>query len=532
MAGIDPEWATGPRSQTKYDLYHFIGNVGELVGASKKTPLFKSFMVTVADVFTKLLPGEMERVVHHCREAGMSWDEISALRRRYFRRMCRRHRPEPEQLLREFHDVYECFRDLDDPDQPGRKFFVNDHRRLFLKLCRYIQLGFLSDVPGMNMHVFVRRLSTGFEVFRSLASTSHLEGMHAHQNAVVAERGRHASLRYNVALLRVSDWRWNTNALAAAGAVPRVGHFHLWERDALCDIVAGTPLARLDIPCLRGWTRLDTSRPPVIPRDIIFAGKDCWSPVPGGSGGVPSHSGVQDVALQGRRHSATSTTEWLEKVTQCKPWPSRLRDNASIAATVRALRSTEELTPQQLYALTGIRASERDIEDVRQRVAAGVAVTKALELVYFRRLCQRIRAPASKDIPRARAVLAPAATPSDAGGAGQLPGRHGPFRISHAAVPARRVGSGTTATPVTAVVVGRDDTRQAAGQVVAAAQPTDRRDYYKARRVQAKEDVRKRKQETKNVERQKQMRIRERDRGRKRAYRARKGASPGTGGGT
>ena len=204
------------------------------------------------------------------------------------------------------------------------------------------------------------------------------------------------------------------------------------------------------------------------------------------------------------------------------------------------------MVKQQLYSLTSIRASERDIEDVRQRVAAGVAVTKALELVYFRRLCQRIRAPASRDVPRARAVLASAAAPCDAADAGQLPGRDGPFRISHAAVPAnplapaRRVMPGVTATPVTAVVVGEDHAQlaariaqptppQVARAAVAAAPPTDRRAYHQARRQQHRADVQKQKQDTQSMERQKQMRTREKVKERTRNWRQRKQGGGGGG---
>ena len=444
LDGIDADWATGPRSQTKYDVYHFLGNVAALVGASKKGVLFKSFMVSVADVFSKLLPGEMERVIDHCRRAGMAWDDISKLRRRYFRRMGRVSRPPPEQLLKEFFDVYTCFAGMHDPENVGRKFFVANHRKLFLKQCKYIQRGVLSDPPGMNMHVVVRKLTTGFLLYRSLASTSQLEGMHAFMNEVVDRRGRHASLRYKVAMLSARDWAWNAKALAKCGAVPTVHHRDLWERDALYDLVSGTPLAALDIPCLDGWTRLDTSVPPLIPRNIIFAGKETLE-------------GARDPRLQRseprprQRHSATSTTEWLELIT-ASPFPSRLRDQATITTTVQAaLANGGSLTPQILFDATGIRASASDIATVTTRVTEGVAVTKALQPLLYRCLAAQLRTPASRDVPRRPQFVESAAVANEEG-ALTLPGTGGSFSISHDAVP-RTAVTMVTAVPVTGSLV-------------------------------------------------------------------------------
>ena len=43
------------------------------------------------------------------------------------------------------------FKDLSDPQSPTKKFFTSDHAAVFLKEIKYVQTGYLSDPPGMNM---------------------------------------------------------------------------------------------------------------------------------------------------------------------------------------------------------------------------------------------------------------------------------------------------------------------------------------------------------------------------------------------
>ena len=141
--------------------------------------MYKTFMVTLADVFSKIKGGEMERIIDHCRKAGMDWKEIGNLRRGYWRRMARVHHPPPKQLLEEVFDVYVAFKDLQDPENPDRKFFVSDHEKILLKMCAYVQIGFLSNpVKYPLLGVKVKVLSTGFEVFRKLSNTAALEAFH------------------------------------------------------------------------------------------------------------------------------------------------------------------------------------------------------------------------------------------------------------------------------------------------------------------------------------------------------------------
>lgn len=126
--------------------------------------------------------------------------------------------------------------------------------------------------------------------------------------------------------------------------------------------------------------------PQLIASDIVFAAKDLLD-------------GARDPRVQQyefprvQHHSATSTTVWLEIITY-SPWPSRLRDQAGIDAPVRAvILSRGTLTPQKLFGATSLRASVSDIETLAEKVAQGLAVAKAVELLFYRRLAPCCRTP-------------------------------------------------------------------------------------------------------------------------------------------
>ena len=58
---------------------------------------------------------------------------------------------------------------MKDPSRPEHNFLVADAWAIFVKEIGYVQKGFLSDLPGMNMYVYQRTCArTGFIFYRSL----------------------------------------------------------------------------------------------------------------------------------------------------------------------------------------------------------------------------------------------------------------------------------------------------------------------------------------------------------------------------
>jgi len=73
-------WYTNPGWTDPYTYVHRLPL--QITSADKKSLLFKTFMITLADTYSKLLLGEMERIVAHCVRGGMSADRIGKLRRK------------------------------------------------------------------------------------------------------------------------------------------------------------------------------------------------------------------------------------------------------------------------------------------------------------------------------------------------------------------------------------------------------------------------------------------------------------------
>ena len=87
-------------------------------------------------------------------------------------------------IIRHLYDVFCFFKDMKDPSRPEHNFLVADAWAIFVKEIGYVQKGFLSDLPGMNMYVYQRTCArTGFIFYRSRRSSSALEGYHLHLRA-------------------------------------------------------------------------------------------------------------------------------------------------------------------------------------------------------------------------------------------------------------------------------------------------------------------------------------------------------------
>ena len=91
-------------------------------------------------------------------------------------------------------------------------------------LPQYVQLGLLSDPPGVCLYYKVRTLKTGLVVYRCIRGTSALEGYHLHLRASRDPRARTASPRLQHAESMWFDWRWNVLATIEAGLMPAIGH--------------------------------------------------------------------------------------------------------------------------------------------------------------------------------------------------------------------------------------------------------------------------------------------------------------------
>ena len=180
LEGVDDDWKTSIWKFFKYDLKHYLGICASMSAASKTSTMHKVFMTALADNFSRLRVHEMERVIADLLRRGYSMDEIRKLRRSYFRRRARVHRPDPKTLIKGFVDLMNVFASVDDPERQGKKFLVHNWKEILKKQVGYIQLGLLSWDEGRPAYVKAGVTTYGFQLYRSLLGTSALEGYGFH----------------------------------------------------------------------------------------------------------------------------------------------------------------------------------------------------------------------------------------------------------------------------------------------------------------------------------------------------------------
>ena len=268
ISGIVRDWAKG---RIKYDIRHFMANFSSMVAADKSSPAYGIFMAYVSASIFKILPGEHDRVRRHMEGLGMTSAAIGKAPRRYWRRMGRYSCPEPEVIIRGLYDVFSFFRNMKDPARPEHNFFVRDAWAIFTKEIAYVQKGYLSDVPGMNMYRYHHTCArTGFIFYRGVRSSSALEGYHMHLRAAQHPGAKHSGYKLETARSNLFDFAWNIRAAESAGNMRHHGHFSIWHVDTLARLCDGwlTPGTDAEPPALRGFRRTRTDVAPLTTRGI------------------------------------------------------------------------------------------------------------------------------------------------------------------------------------------------------------------------------------------------------------------------
>lgn len=379
---------------------------------------------------------------------------------RYFRRKGRTSCPPPKVLIPELYNVYRCFAQLDDPDRPGCKFYNGDHLSIFKKQIGYVQRGLLPDPPGRVMYVLVKTLTTGFEVHRCLRSTSLLEGYHLHLRRIIDMCARHASLRYKMAVINYFNFRYSVKGLVSSGVLPAIGHFYLWLRDLLCDMIHGTSLEG-KVEAVKEWPRMDTSVDPTVPRGLVAAEA---RPV-----------GQQNTVVAGTvrtRHSGEISSMWMERVVG-RSLPSTLHRREQLMAALPVLAANTSVSPAQLLAASGVRAGAGAIDAASDRLASNTTARLNLKKAsYDTTVAAQSRRVVSDSALRVAQIL-----PMAAGGAA----RSGPL-------PSARPGGGDVNVHVPKPAVGAVMGGEGGGLVSAAGASSDGVDpkESKAERVRRK----------------------------------------------
>ena len=179
--GIAPDWQTGKWSRLSYDPAHFMRNFASMLAVDKHSDVEKVFNGWQSESMFKIMAGEYTRGKLHAKRLGLTDDQIARLRRKYWRRHLKYLQPDPETIIRGLFDIYVFFRDLEDPLRPGAWCLKTDALDILMNEMWYVQMGLLSDIPGIDTYLAISRCpTTQFMRYRCLKTASPLEGMHFH----------------------------------------------------------------------------------------------------------------------------------------------------------------------------------------------------------------------------------------------------------------------------------------------------------------------------------------------------------------
>jgi hypothetical protein len=131
--------------------------------------------------------------------------------------------------------------------------------------------GYLSDLPNVPMYRVVRTLPDGRAVYRSLRTSSALEGGHHDLRRAQNSKSKCAGARRHNAALRAWQFVATTKAAIKAKKMPPIGHYDIHLRYRLMDIVRGTPHEG-QLKEVIGWKRVDLSIAPTVPRGVDSSG--------------------------------------------------------------------------------------------------------------------------------------------------------------------------------------------------------------------------------------------------------------------
>ena len=240
---IDQSWADG---HEKYDPRHWFG-ILLTIAVSKASPLFAVFAVACAMCVYKPMTGEYKRVVDHKQALfrkkhgrKMTALEVAKIPFKYLRSMMRQMCPPPLTIMLELHTLCEIFSSMICP-VTNRMFFIPSWRSLLWKQLKYVAGGLLSDCPSLSLYFPTRKLSTGFQMYRCLRTSSALEGYHKHLRMLV-EAAYAAKSNWLDLIMNAFDFRWSVKAGREAGLYDgTVAHFEMQMLDALQNAYGALP---------------------------------------------------------------------------------------------------------------------------------------------------------------------------------------------------------------------------------------------------------------------------------------------------
>jgi hypothetical protein len=214
-----------------------------LMAHSKESPYFAGFCSAISDALYHEVAGDRQkaedvlrkRLRSQLRSKHLGDDEalgaaikarVKRMPRSYWRRRVRHHIPDPATLEADITLVYKMYSKLRDPAH-NRPFFNHTHERQFKTSIAYIKKGYLSDPPGMAMYAKLRVTADGLQLYRTLRTSSAVEGYHLHLSRCLAAGAKSAGIHWIDAVRCEFDYVWTVRMLRGAGWFGSAKHYNL-----------------------------------------------------------------------------------------------------------------------------------------------------------------------------------------------------------------------------------------------------------------------------------------------------------------
>ena len=386
QAKVPENWHELDAQTTPQDLRHFLTNIMRMCAAKPGDYAWKVCVSDLTSVFFKPMKGERERLLRDMKRRFPE-ENIRHYGRSYFRRFTRCVCPPPREQLQDFFDWYRFWSTFPHPTMDGRTMFTADSWAIFKHECTYIQQGFTSDPPGMNMYVLVRTTKYGRDIYRCLRSSSQVEGWHNFLIRNTDVRARASGQRAKDACLRGSRDVWNVRSAVKAGVIPCILHHRVYLRDMLCDIVRGSPLEAM--VALKGWRRVDQSLAPTVP-----VGYGVPSRGPGASFGELSRTPL------GKHSSVTAFKYAVNKFGQPEAstllsYDDKCKVLAKPAALLSATTNVGAYSSMALFNATGVLPTSSAVKELPGKMLEHTKTAAALVALNHVDLRGRLQRPAN-----------------------------------------------------------------------------------------------------------------------------------------
>jgi hypothetical protein len=185
---VDPNWHKNP---FKGDGRHWLA-LWLSMGTVQMGAIFTFFLNLSSQGMFVECPERRKAVEDHLVALGKTRESLKFVPRRYFRRMGKFTSPCPEDIIFNMAQVYELMKRIKDPET-GTPFLKYNHATIYKNCMRYLQAGYHSPPPGLDVYGVIGHYKTGLEKLRCLSrSTSPGEGYHVHAGGVAKSPGEKA----------------------------------------------------------------------------------------------------------------------------------------------------------------------------------------------------------------------------------------------------------------------------------------------------------------------------------------------------